>query len=318
MEQPEGYHIGSSDIVCKLNKTLYGIKQAPNAWNEEINGVIISLGFKRCISDSCLYIKQINNRDHIVIGLFVDDIIVLYDKSIETYFNQLKSQLFNRYKMKYLDNAKWILGMRIIRDRKNKQLYIDQETYVSKVLKQFNMDQCNSIETPTDGNKLTGRDSPETDEEKQSMVNKPYRQVIGSLLYTTISVRPDISFIVNALSRFNNNPGEKHWTAAKRVLRYLQGTKAYGLLFKNYVDPTSELIYTLNGYCDADWGGNLDDRRSTTGYIVTLNNCIISWNSKRQTTVAQSSIEAEYMSIAAVVNDIKWIHSLCRGDIIQR
>jgi hypothetical protein len=331
MKQPHGYHSGPANIVCKLNKTLYGTKQAPHQWNEEINKFIVSIGFNRLVSDTCVYIKQSLNNKSVIIGLFVDDLIVLYDKIDESEYQNIKSKLFNKYKMKDLGNAEWILGMRIIRNRSNKLIHLNQELYINKMLEKFNMKHCKSLNTPAELTKLSLKDCPVNEQQKQSMLNKPYRQLVGSLLYAAISTRPDIMYAVNALSRFNNNPGELHWIAAKRVLRYLNGTVSHGILFNGNIDLKFEngLNYKmknvndnesninnnveyncLTGYCDSDWGGDIDDRKSTSGYTIMLNNNLISWNSKRQRTIAQSSAESEYYAITEVVNELKWISML--------
>jgi hypothetical protein len=213
--------------------------------------------------------------------------------------------------MKYLDDVKWMLGMEVTRDRNNNTLFINQKVYIEKLLQKFNMVDCNTTNTSATTTKLTTLNCPTTTIEKHEMSKRPYRQLVGSLLYAAISSRPDISYAVNAISRFNCNPGKTHWTASKRVLRNLKNTQDSCLFFSgNSISNPTEINYQLTGYCDADCGGNIDDRKSTTGYLIMLNNCIIIWNSKRQTTVAQSSTEAEYMTITAIANDIKWINTL--------
>jgi ribonuclease HI len=220
---------------------------------------------------------------------------------------EYKAKFNNKYKMKDLGDAEWILGMRVKRDRKERTLHLDQEVYINKLLTKFDMSKCNPIGTPADpSQRLTQKQSPTTKEEQEQMERIPYRQLIGGLLYAAISTRPDIAYAVNNLSSFLQNPGPAHWIAAKRVLRYLKGTTALGLTYngKNQND------IHVNAFSDSDYGGDTDTRRSTTGFVIRINNSTISWTSKRQPTVALSSAEAEYMAISEAVQEVKWITQL--------
>ena len=136
------------------------------------------------------------------------------------------------------------------------------------------------------------------------MKNIPYQEAVGCLMYLSQCTRPDILFAVNLLSRFNNNPGPKHWEAVKHLLRYLRGTSKMKLCYN--ADANSKLV----GYSDADWASDLDDRRSTSGYIFLLQGGAISWSCKRQTTVSLSTCEAEYMALSAAVQEASWWRGL--------
>jgi len=133
----------------------------------------------------------------------------------------------------------------------------------------------------------------------------PYRSLVGSLQYIALSVRPDIAYSVNQLSRFLSNPGHEHWLGGKRVLKYLKGTAKMSLMYMNY-DATQSTRVEV--FCDADWAGDVDDRKSTTGIIIKVNGCTIMWLSKKQTTVALSTAEAEYIAIATAVQEVIWIN----------
>jgi hypothetical protein len=307
MKQAVGYEKGGADIVCKLNKTIYGTKQASHEWNNEINNFITnSLGFKRCISDTCIYVKISDSGNVMIIAIFVDDIISAFNHLDTAEWNHYKAQLSQKYTIKDLGNAEWILGMKITRDRSKRILCLDQEVYINKVLQLFNMNECKSSHTPEELEKLSDKDCPKKEEEKEHMKLKPYESLVGSLLYAAISTRPDLSHAVNMVSRFMKNPGERHWIACKRILRYLKGTNKLKLVFE--ANQNAELVTTA--YTDADWGGDLDDRKSTTGYIIKVNDCLVSWISKKQRTVALSSAESEYMAISAALQEIKWINQL--------
>jgi hypothetical protein len=211
----------------------------------------------------------------------------------------------NKYKMKDNKSAQFILGMKI--ERGTNSLSISQELQINKVLKQFRMENCVSKSTPSEVLKLTEDDSPTNEEEKLKMKQLPYESLVGNVLYLSICTRPDISFSVNRVSRFMKNPGEKHWIACKRILRYLKSTSHLRL---NYQNNLKDNEIRLNGYCDADWAGDVDDRKSTTGCAIKINDCLINWISKKQSTVALSSAEAEYMAISATIQEMKWIRNL--------
>ena len=232
MKQPEGYEIGGDNMVCKLNKTLYGTKQAPHEWNEELNNFTLSLGFGRCVSDTCVYVKQSRTGQVMIISVFVDDILSAYATQDIHEWNQYKAQFMKQYKMKDLGECQWILGMRVQRNRNNKTLVLDQQMYLNKILKQFNMENCKASMTPEEVMKLSTQHSPTTQQQKNQIDLKGYQSMVGALMYASISTRPDIAHAVNMISRYLANPGQAHVTAAKRVLRYIKGTTDIGLVFK--------------------------------------------------------------------------------------
>lgn len=202
--------------------------------------------------------------------------------------------------MKDMGNCEWILGMRVNRDRENKKLHLDQEQYLNKVLTQFNMQHCNPSTTPEETFKLSMQQTGE------QVDLKLYQSIVGALMYAAISTRPDICHAVNMISRYLCNPCETHLSAAKRVLRYIKGSTTVGLTF----DGSHNQNVSITAYADADWAGDLDDRKSTSGYVIKIGDCVVSWISKKQPTVSLSSAEAEYMAISAAVQEITWIRQL--------
>ena len=162
------------------------------------------------------------------------------------------------------------------------------------------MQNCNPSATPEEMSRLS---KPQQDEEQVDL--KLYQSIVGSLIYAAISTRPDISHAVNMISRYLANPGPAHLVAAKRILRYIKGTTNIGLTFDG-----NNTTVSIIGYADADWAGDYDERKSTTGYIVMIGNCMVSWASKKQSTVSLSSAEAEYMAISSSLQEIKWIRQL--------
>ena len=325
---PPGLHaaglisgLSSSTPVLRLRKSLYGIKQAPRDWHEEIDGTITSIGYKRCQSEQCIYIKISRSGLPIFICLFVDDMPCAYHKQDAAEFEADKAKLKAKYKIQELGDAKLVLGMRITRDRATRTLKVDQETYINRLLEKTDMQDCIPVTTPAEPGKHLSAlpDGSESSSSEQSINPLQYGSVVGSLLYAAISTRPDISYAVGVLSRFISAPQAHHWDAAKRVLRYLKGTASLGLHYRaaSSIDGaavplsnTSTSIIIGPIYTDANWAGDLDDRKSTSGMVAKVNGCAISWKSKKQTVVAQSSAEAEYIATAEAAKETLWLRQL--------
>jgi hypothetical protein len=309
MKQPKGFFKGNKNqqLVCKLNKTLYGTKQASREWNNNLNDFLVNeLGFKRCLSDTCVYVRKSQTNNIMILIIFVDDIISAFNSIDMKEWLRYKGQLSQKYKIRDLGEVEWILQMKVTRDRIKRTLILDQERYIEKVLSQFNMTQCKELDTPASPERLTDEDSPTTIEEQMIMKDKPYMNLVGSILYAAITTRPDIAFAVNLVSRFMQNPGEIHWKACKRILRYLSGTRKTGLIFRG----NNPKEFEITAYSDADWAGDQNDRKSTTGFVITINGSVVSWLSKKQPTVALSTAEAEYMAISATIQEVNWISQL--------
>jgi hypothetical protein len=313
--------------VFRLIKSLYGIKQAPHDWNEEINRSILSLGYTRCASDSCMYVKRSRTGKSILLPLFVDDMFPAYHRDDRTEWEADKKALMAKYDMKDLGEAKLILGMRITRDRAARTLKADQEAYINRLLESCDMQDCIAVESPEDNgvkHSAIGRpdssssskvDSAHEEAEARnidvgSLLKLRYGSVVGSLLYAALSTRPDISHAVSTLAQFVSAPLPQHWEAAMRVLRYLKGTSDLGLIYRGR--PSANRGAPILGPCysDSNWGGDPDDRKSRTGVVCKINGCAVSWKSQKQTVVALSSAEAEYMAAGEAVKEILWLRQL--------
>ncbi|KAG8496699.1 hypothetical protein CXB51_007954 [Gossypium anomalum] len=259
MQQPEGFTVSKKeDYVCLLKKSLYGLKQSPRQWYKRFDSFMTSHDFKRSSFDSCVYFKKNNDGSFVYLLLYVDDMLIAAKDKGE--IRKVKAQLSEEFEMKDLGPAKKILGTEILRDRKT--------TYfrLSSVL------------------------SPQSDDEIEYMSHVPYSSAVGSLMYAMVCSRPDLSYAVSAVSRYMANPGKEHWKAVQWILRYLRGTTDVCLQFGRTEDG-------VIGYVDADFVGDLDRRRSLTGYVFTIGSCAISWKATLQTTVALSTTEAKYMAI---------------------
>jgi hypothetical protein len=299
MVQPVGFVVkGKEHKVCKLRRSIYGLKQASRQWYLKFHQAIISNGFQMIEEDHCVYIKRSKNN-FIVITLYVDDILLAAnDKML---IESTKQWLSATFDMKDMGEASYILGVKISRNRSKRFLGLSQETYIQKVLERFNMSTCKPVTTPVERNtSLSVRMCPKTTAEKEKMARVPYSNAVGSLMYAMMCTRPDICFAVSLVSRFQSDPGEQHWQAVKRILRYLKGTTDYMLCFQG-----KDL--NLIGYCDADWGGDVDQRKSTSGYAFLLCNGAVTWSSKKQSCIALSTMEAEYIASSAAVQEAVWL-----------
>ena len=224
--------------------------------------------FRRLEVDHCVYIKRYEKGKYIILLLYVDEMLIVgHDKNK---INRLKKYLGRKFAMKDLGLAQQILGMRIMHDRKNKRLWPSQEKYIKKVLDKFNMKDAKPVGTPLVAHfKLSIELYPSDDKEKEEMSNIPYASVVGSLMSSMVCTRLDIAYSVGVVSRFLANPGKQHWQAVKWILRYLKGTSHYCLCFGH--DETM-----LKGFTDADMAGDMDTKKSTTGYLYTFAGAAVS------------------------------------------
>jgi hypothetical protein len=312
MEQPEGFGVeGKEDMVCKLQKSLYGLKQASRAWYEKIDGTMLSMSFKKSEADHCVYVHQIGNTV-VYVALYVDDLLIFSNNMAK--MKAVKDQLSSLYHMKDLGEAQYVLGIQITRDRHKHTLSLCQTAYIENILKRYNMAECSPETTPLNaGLRLSKADGPKTDEEREEMRTIPYQSAVGAIMYCMLGTRPDIAFAITALSQFNTCYGKCHWKAVKRLLRYLNATKHYKLTYGDKRNLVSSDGPGFIGYCDADWANNSDDRRSYTGYAFMLAGGAISWQAKKQNTVALSSMEAEYMSATRAAQEAVWWRSFFNG-----
>ncbi|KAG8472574.1 hypothetical protein CXB51_034372 [Gossypium anomalum] len=274
MQQPEGFTVSEKeDYVCLLKKSLYGLKQSPRQWYKRFDSFMTSHDFKRTAKD-------------------------------KGEIRKVKAQLSEEFEMKDLGPAKKILGMEILRDRKTSKLYLSQKGYIEKLLCRFNMRSAKPVSTPLVAHfRLSSALSLQSDDEIEYMSHVPYSSAVGSLMYAMVCSRPDLSYAVSAVSRYMANPGKEHWKAVQWILRYLRGTTDVCLQFGRTEDG-------VIGYVDADFAGDLDRRRSLTGYVFTIGGCAISWKATLQTTVALSTTEAEYMAITEACKEAIWLKGL--------
>jgi hypothetical protein len=308
--QPPGYD-DSTGMVCRLNRALYGLKQAPKVWNDTINSTMMELGYTRCTIDACVYFKhgttqKANTTVNVLIiaCLYVDDTIIAFNPESEFIWNIDKAKIAERFPIQDIGDVNWILNMEVARDWNTGTITLSQQGYINKMLKEFGLEQCKSVPTPMvkdNSGGIATTDSPLLKHDDHGQ----YRSLIGSLMYAANITRPDIAYATTALSRFLSAPTEFHMKLAKRVLRYLAGTKHYSLVFGTNNNSTQP----LKVYTDADWATDRNKRRSTTGIVVLYNGNIVAWASKLQPSTAGSTAEAEYMALAAGMKEARWFRA---------
>ncbi|KAJ7962054.1 Retrovirus-related Pol polyprotein from transposon TNT 1-94 [Quillaja saponaria] len=297
IDQPEGYVIeGQEGKVLKLKKALYGLKQAPRAWNNRIDKYFQENGFVRCPHEYALYVKAHENGDVLFVCLYVDDLIFTGNNPIM--FEDFKKAMTCEFEMTDMGLMSYYLGFEV--KQNDGGIFISQEGYAKDVLKKFQMLDSNSVNTPMEcGVKLSKHDVGE------KVDPTLFRSLVGSLRYLTCT-RPDILYALGVVSRYMESPTSTHMKTAKRILRYLRGTLDYGLFY------SSSHIIDLVGYCDSDFAGDLDDRKSTTGFVFFRGNNAISWVSKKQPIVTLSTCEAEYVAATSCTCHAIWLRRLLK------
>ena len=298
MRTPEGFN--SSGKVLKLKMSLYGLKQAGRTWYECINEFLTThLGFIPASGDKCVFIKQIGERLCIV-ALYVDDLIVMGDRKA---VDRVKASISEKFDARDLGALNYALGIHFER-RHDGNVLMFQEKYIKECLKRFGMEECNGISTPMEKRSMTvGKDTlgprRTTDidgpvEDPLDTGTHPYMSLIGALMYASVCTRPDISHAVNLLARYNNDPCVRHWTAAKRVLRYLKYTSDLGIHFKKEQSANDRIHFKV--YTDAA-ESDIENSLGQTGVIELMNGNLTYYQSSKQSTPHSAITEAENMAL---------------------
>ena len=296
MKQPPGYHDKQfPNYICKLDKALYGLKQAPRAWYHRLSEKLQDFGFKPSKADTSLF--YFNKGDLTMFMLiYVDDIIVASSSQEGT--DRLLQALKSDFALKDLGKLSYFLGIEV--SCVSNGIILSQAKYADDILRRTGMMNCKPANTPMCvTEKLSAFEGPTLGVEDATR----YRSIVGALQYITLT-RPDISFAVNKICQFLHAPTTTHWTAAKRILRYIKHTVKLGLR----IEKSSSTL--VSGFSDADWAGCVDDRRSTGGFAVFFGTNLVSWSARKQATVSRSSTEAEYKAMANATAEIVWVQSL--------
>ena len=299
MQIPEGLHtevahrMSEPRMVCELRKSIYGLKQSPRTWYEKINKFFLDHGFTRSEQDHNVYIHKAFS---LILLLYVDD-LVLTSPSLRD-IAWIQELLHAEFEMTDLGPLTSFLGMEIRRNRPTRILHLSQRRYIETILERHGMSESAPVNTPADPHIRLLKTPAEHQADPANQ--QRYQSAVGSLMYAMVGTRPDLAFAVSAVSQHSTNPGATHWTAVRRIFRYLAGTRALGLIYGTGY---------CGGYTDADWGAG-EDRRSVGGYVFMVNGSAVSRVSKKQQSVVLSSTEAEYMALTQGVNEALWLGKL--------
>ncbi|XP_019164260.1 PREDICTED: uncharacterized protein LOC109160420 [Ipomoea nil] len=290
MVLPPGFESDTPDQVCKLKRSLYGLKQASRQWNAKLTKALQVDGFQQSSADPSLFTKAVDNS-FIALLIYVDDILVAGTDSKQ--IQGLKQMLDDSFKIKDLGQLNYFLGIEAIRSPNG--LNLCQRKYTLDILQENGFLDAKPAKTPcSQSHKLTSTDG--------ILLHKPeiFRRLVGKLLYLT-NTRPDIAYAVQQLSQYVDKPRDTQLAAAHRVLRYLKGSPGKGLFY------SSASQIKLQGFSDSDWANCTETRKSITGYCIYLGNSLVSWKTKKQATVSKSSSEAEYRALASTFCEIQWL-----------
>ena len=302
MKQPEGFvEPGYEDYVCKLVHTIYGTMQGGHDWYETLARTYDKLGYTTSRADPCVRFKR-DGENYTITDTYTDDIFGALNSDEET--RKRKDEIGRVWEIKDVGEMEYFLGMRVQQDLAAGTIRLTQRPYWEHVLNRFGLDNVIPRNTPLPvGIILDNNMSPKTDSEKRKMDDKPYRSILGSVMWGQLATHPDLSFSVSLLARFQANPGIDHWNALIHVIGYIKNTLDYGLTYSRDSDLSP------SAFVDADYRGCRDTRQSTSGYVFTMAGGAVAWSSKRQTTVALSTVEAEYIAMSRCAQQMVWMHS---------
>lgn len=293
MQVPPGYDKAEVGQVCKLQRSLYGLKQAGRQWNKELTASLLSQGFKQSSFDHCLFTKGTGDT-FIALLVYVDDCLIASPSA--ALISSLRHYLDKKFTIKDLGDVKYFLGIEVART--DTGMMLTQHKFITDIISDTGLQDAKVAGSPyIQGVKLTA-DMGQPLQDVES-----YRRLVGRLLYLSMT-RPDISYAVQQLSQFMQAPRTMHLKAALTVVKYLKGTSFIGL----FLPATNDL--KIRAFSDADWATCTDSRRSITGYCIFLGTSLVSWKTKKQSTVSRSSAESEYRAMATTVCELQWLTSL--------
>ncbi len=301
LEIPDGVFpdVDRSRNVLLLNRSLYGLKEAPKLWNLEFSRFVTSIGFKQCSSDECLYIfRDDDSNNTVYLLLYVDDILLCspnYDQ-----LSKFKSLIKVKFKCKDFNRIKNFLGLNIDYNRERGVLKINQKNLICKIAKRFNVTDTINVVTPLEEKLFLERIS-----DKSNVTRLPYRELVGCLMYVMLGSRPDICYAISFFSSFQDSASDVHFKYLMRVLKYLYQTRDLSLTF-----DSSKSTPVLEVYCDADWANCPETRRSYSGCCAFFYGNLVSWFSRKQHLVTLSSSESELIALCEASRESIWLKRL--------
>lgn len=302
VRQPPGFVIpGKEGKVLRLRKALYGLRQAPRAWNAKLDSTLMQIGFQQSAHEAAVY-RRGKGGNTLLVGVYVDDLVITGSKEAEV--EAFKAEMKTAFQMSDLGLLSFYLGIEVHQDSSG--ISLRQTAYAKRIVELGGLADCNPAHTPMEERLKLSRDS--TAEEVDAT---QYRRIVGSLRYL-VHTRPDLAFAVGYVSRFMQRPTTEHQQAVKRILRYVAGTSDYGLHY-----PRCPGAAHFIGYSDSDHAGDIDTSKSTSGILFFLGKCLVSWQSVKQQVVALSSCEAEYIAASTASTQALWLVRLL-GDLLGR
>ena len=285
-----------------LHKGLYSLQQARRQWYLHLHDAYMSLGYTQCKSDWSIYVR----KSEIALSISATSVNnLLIASNSKTKSNLAAMQINKKFAVTDRGDTKWLLGCRIQQWRTHKLLMIDQEQYMTQILSDFSMDNCNAVKTPCPMFHLMMEMCPKTDDERQEVAKLPYCALIGKCMYPLNCMRPDISFAICKLAKFMLNYGPKHFEAVKHLLQYLQEMHGRGIIYRNLPNPYP--IFT--SFTDSDWAMS-EGHKSNSGFIMQCANGPLTWSSKQQVVVVLSSCEVEYIACSYCAHQVLWLQTL--------
>lgn len=303
--QPQGHIRGKPGDVWLLLKSLYGLVQAGRNWNKHLDQFLKGLGFKAVGHEPCIYWKSTKTNNLLILSVYVDDLLSVFKMCDVDEWLQIKYNISSTFDIKDLGECQWILNIRVQRDRANHIICLTQDMYIQQLLMEYDMTEATIESTPCPQiliSSIPGDSTPAIPLSKSE--HERYQSLIGALLYLANTTRMDICFHVHRLSQYVQKPMQHHWKYAKRILRYLKGTMYLGLVFKRH--DVQMYPHALEVFSDADWGTDIDGRKSVTGVLMKHCGNIIHWTSRKQKLTALSTMEAEYVALAHATKDAIW------------
>jgi hypothetical protein len=302
--KPPWLPTGNNKKLWLLKRAIYGLKQSARAWNQDADTRLKHIGFTPCLCDPCIYVRKDSEGKYFYIALYVDDMLYAYHDVDE--IRKVHSQLEEFWSdFKWMGEVQQFLGMNISRDRRNRTIHLSQERILYEALQEMDLTECNPTKLPYDMKELLVKATPEDD-----LLGKHdkelYHTVVGKLLYVATNTRPDLGVIASQLGSYVTKPTVKHLAALKKALRFCKGTITDGIVLGG--DESN--LPVLVGYSDADWAGDRDTRKSRTGYVFLINSGCITWQTKKQPTIALSTSEAELMSLSSATQELRWLIQL--------
>jgi hypothetical protein len=297
VEQPEGFEEGGREFAWRLLKALYGLRQAPRKWYQRLKATLEGLGFVECPGDPGLFTKG-TGEEQVWVLVYVYDMLLV--GKLGEAITAVKRDLHAFFAITDLGEASHFLGILLERDREAGTIRLSQQRLAQDVVAGFPpLEVARAKSVPlTHGTVLrAGEGEPLPNSGR-------YAELVGRLMYLATCTRPDLSYSLGVLARHMHAPTQRHWTAAMGVVRYLNGTMGLGLTYSRDGNPA------ISGFCDADYAGDQDTRRSTTGFVFMLAGGAVSWSSQRQRTVAVSTTEAEYQAAAGATKEALWLRHL--------